>query len=189
MILVSVSILFAMYPRQPGRSADAQLPIAHTLEDTTSMSQPGFPVRIKIPKISVDGAVEHVGLTSQNDLASPKADKNAGWYKQGPRPGESGSAVIGGHFGLVKNKPALFDNLHQLQKGDKIFITDNAGTTMTFIVTGSRLYAPAENATAVFRSSPGTTRLNLVTCQGDWDSNKRTYTSRLVVFSEKQQAQ
>lgn len=148
--------------------------------------QPGLPVHLKIPKISVDSAIVHVGLTPQGDLAAPKAYENGGWYKDGPRPGEQGSSVIGGHYGRVNNKPSIFDNLHLLQKGDKIFITDEKGKPTTFIVTGSRSYSPSEDAAAVFRSGPGTVRLNLITCQGDWDSNQQSYTSRLVIFSEKE---
>lgn len=192
LVLASVLILItvlAIRPKQSPSSTDAASPVVQKLSAAGSTPQPGLPVRIKIPKISVDGDVEHVGLTSRGDLAAPKAIESAGWYKQGPRPGQLGSAVIGGHFGLPNDQPAIFGNLHLLQKGDKIFIIDEAETTTTFVVTGSRSYDPTENAAAVFRSGPETIRLNLITCQGEWDSKQKTYASRLVIFTEKEQVE
>src|SRR5687767_14508030 len=75
----------------------------------------GLPRRLKIPKISVDATVEHVGVTSEGDMAVPKSPDNTAWYNPGSRPGEIGSAVINGHYGWVNSTPAIFDNLHNLQ--------------------------------------------------------------------------
>ena len=50
---------------------------------------------------------------------------SAAWYDLGPRPGDSGSAVIDGHFGLHNGIPVVFDNLYKLRTGDKIYVTDD----------------------------------------------------------------
>lgn len=83
-------------------------------------------MRLKIPKIMVDAALDHVGITPSGELGVPKGPTTAAWFAQGPRPGETGAAVIDGHFGY-KNIPAVFDNLHTLQKGDKVFVEDEKG--------------------------------------------------------------
>lgn len=146
----------------------------------------GLPVKLEIPKISVSAKIDHVGLTKDGDMDVPSGYDTAGWYKDGPRPGDPGSAVVDGHFGRADGKSAIFDNLHTLQKGDKLSVTDKKGVATTFVVTGARSYAPGEDATAVFRSDDGTARLNLITCQGSWDSSQDGYKARLVVFAEKQ---
>jgi len=161
-------------------AADTALPIA---QDTINT---GLPLRLEIPKIAVNAAIDNVGLTMDGDLDVPTGYASVGWYKDGPRPGEPGSAVIDGHFGRSDNGPAAFDNLYQLQKGDKLSVIDVEGITTIFTVTGSRSYDPAADATAVFRSNDSKARLNLITCQGSWDNSQSGYRARLVVFAEKQ---
>ncbi len=146
----------------------------------------GLPVRLKIPKIKVDAALDYVGITSQGELGVPSSPANAGWYDRGPRPGEEGSAVIDGHFGYRSHIPAVFDNLHTLQKGDKLYVKDIRGLTVTFVVRELRTYGPDEYAPAVFRSSDGKAHLNLITCQGTWDETHKSFSRRLVVFADKE---
>ncbi len=149
-------------------------------------ASPGLPVRLRIPKINVDAAIESVGLRPNGDMDVPKSPANAAWYNKGPRPGEKGSAVIDGHFGYKDNIPAVFDNLSKLQKGDKLFIEDAQGGANTFVVQASRNYDPNANAKDVFFASDGGTHLNLITCEGVWNATDKSYSNRLVVFTDKQ---
>jgi LPXTG-site transpeptidase (sortase) family protein len=146
---------------------------------------PGLPVRLKIPKIGVDAALDYVGLTTHGDMDAPKNPAYAGWYKEGPRPGEKGNSVIDGHFGYRNRIPAVFDNLYKLQKGDKIYVKDKKGATISFVVRESRRYDPEAVASDVFRSNDGLAHLNLITCQGVWNQNQKSYSNRLVVFADK----
>jgi LPXTG-site transpeptidase (sortase) family protein len=143
-----------------------------------------LPVRLKIPAISVDAALDYVGLTSQGYLGVPQGPTNAAWYDQGPRPGEAGDAVIDGHFGYKNHIPAVFDNLHALQKGDNLYTVDEKGLTTTFVVRQVRTYGQNQDDTDVFVSSDGKAHLNLITCQGDWNQAQKSYSSRLVVFAD-----
>src|SRR5438105_1055108 len=54
----------------------------------------GTPVSLSIPKIHVLANIEQVGLDKQNRMDVPKQTYNAGWYKFGFKPGETGSAVL-----------------------------------------------------------------------------------------------
>ncbi len=136
--------------------------------------------------IGVDAVVGHVGLTSDGAMDVPKVPADTVWYKLGPRPGENGSAVISGHYGWKNNTPAVFDNLHALKKGDKIYVEDEKGATITFVVRGSRRYDPKTDASDVFGSSDGKAHLNLVTCEGTWNKSSKTYSKRRVVFADKE---
>lgn len=144
----------------------------------------GFPVRLKIPTINVDAALDNVGVTPEGDLDVPKNAVNAAWYDHGPRPGEEGASIISGHFGYENNTPAVFDNLHTLQKGDSIYIVDERGMTLTFVVRELSTYKQNEEHSDVFRSSDGKAHLNLITCQGAWNRELKSYSDRLVVFSD-----
>jgi len=147
----------------------------------------GMPVRLKIPSINVDAAVGLVGLTSDGKMDAPKNQDDVAWYELGTRPGEVGSAVIAGHYGVWKNgKGSVFDNLSKLQKGDKVTVEDDKGEIIYFVVRESRSYDPDADATDVFGSNDGKSHLNLITCEGDWDKAAKSYSLRLVVFTDKE---
>ena len=116
----------------------------------------------------------------------PKGKSNVGWFQLGPRPGEIGSAVIDGHYGVWKNgKVSVFNNLHKLRKGDTLSIKDEKGAIITFIVRESRIYSQYEDASDVFDSNDGKAHLNLITCQGAWNKVNKNYLNRLVVFTDR----
>lgn len=144
------------------------------------------PVRLKIPKLSVDAAMEHLGITPRGDMQSPSSPKSAGWYKFGANPGNKGSAAIAGHFGTGSYRgQSVFDNLHMLDKGDSVSVEDETGAIAMFTVQELQIYARDEIVLRVFNSSDGKAHLNLITCQGKWIPAEQTYENRLVVFADK----
>lgn len=149
-----------------------------------SISSRGIPTRLMIPKIRVNISIEHVGLTPEGAMGVPKNFINTAWFELGPRPGDRGSAVIDGHFGFIKKKPGAFNNLHRLRKGDKISVQDEKGVVVSFVVRESRIYRQDEDVPEVFASSDGKAHLNLITCQGIWNKSKKSYSERLVVFTD-----
>ena len=146
----------------------------------------GLPLRIKIPKINLDAEIEYVGLTPGGEMDTPKDTNNVGWYKLGVRPGEEGSAVIAGHYGWRDGEASAFDELHKLRVGDTFSIEDDTGGVTTFVVRANRRYNPEDDATDVFTSSDGKSHLNLITCEGDWNSITEDYSERLVVFADRE---
>jgi LPXTG-site transpeptidase (sortase) family protein len=153
---------------------------------TSKQSNVGLPVRLKIPKINVDAAVEYLGLTFGGAMDVPKGPNDVAWFNLGPRPGEIGSAVIDGHYGWKDNIPAVFDNLFKLKKGDKIYIVDERGTTVTFVVKEIGIYPQNGDATNVFSSNDGKAHLNLITCEGVWNIALQNRPSRLVIFTDEE---
>ena len=147
---------------------------------------PGLPMRLKIPKINVDAVVEYVGLTPQGAVGVPKGPSNTAWFDLGPRPGEKGSSVIVGHFGWKNGIPAAFDNLNKLRKGDKLYVEDDKGAIISFVVRESRRYDQKADASDVFSSNDGKPHLNLITCEGIWSKVSKSYSNRLVVFTDKE---
>lgn len=146
----------------------------------------GLPVRLRIPSINVDAPFEYVGLTADKAMDVPRERSNVAWFKLGQRPGENGTAVIAGHYGRQDTKGSVFDNLHKLRKGDKIYIEDDRGDIISFVVRESRRYDPQADASAVFGSDDGKSHLNLITCEGIWDEASDAYSRRLVVFTDRE---
>ncbi len=144
----------------------------------------GAPIRLKIPSINVAASIEYVGLTSNRAMDVPKGPANVAWFNLGPRPGGNGSAVIAGHYGWKNNIPAVFDNLHKLRKGDKIYVEDEKGANIVFVVREIQIYGKNDDASGVFGSSDGKAHLNLITCTGVWNKIEKTRTKRQLTEEE-----
>jgi sortase (surface protein transpeptidase) len=142
------------------------------------------PSRIIIPSLSIDAHVQHVGLTVDLKMAAPTNFSDAGWYKYGPAPGQSGSAVIDGHVDNGLSLPGIFKNLNKMVKGDEISVVDNSGKISTFVVTKVITYDYQSVPNEMIFDPTGPPRLNLITCAGSFMHKIRTYDQRLVVFSE-----
>ncbi len=146
----------------------------------------GIPVRIKIPRVSLNAAVEQVALAADGSMNVPRRPKDAAWYALGPRPGETGSAVIAGHVNWLYGATAAFANLKKTKPGDTILVQDDKGVVTTFVVRDIRQYDAGADTTDVFGSSDGGSHLNLVTCVvGVWDKRAKQYNKRLVVFADR----
>ena len=136
-----------------------------------------------IPAINVNAAIQNLGVTAKGAMEVPSNTADVGWFRLGPRPGEKGSAVIAGHFNGENGEAGVFTNLYKLRKGDKLYIKDDKGISITFVVRESRLYNPGY-ADEVF-SGTGSAQLNLITCDGVLDGAKKSFSKRLVVFADK----
>lgn len=145
----------------------------------------GVPVRITIPSIAVDAAIEQVALTTDGSMDVPKDPLNTGWYELGPRPGETGSATIAGHVNWLHGATAVFRDLHKVKPEDTITVLDDSGAVISFVVREIRKYDAAADAMDVFSSHDGKAHLNLITCDGVWDRSTKQYSERLVVFADK----
>lgn len=173
-LLVMLSVVFAGGRQSVAASSAAELPPV------------GLPMRLAIPVIGVDAAVESVGLTSEGLMDVPQNFNEVAWYQLGPRPGEPGNAVIDGHVDSAVQGTAVFWKLRTLVPGDEIIVTGDNGATQRFVVTGierydnmnaplARIYGPADGA-----------HLNLVTCDptSSFDRHLDSYLGSYVIYTD-----
>jgi LPXTG-site transpeptidase (sortase) family protein len=151
----------------------------------TATTEAGIPLHLIIPSISVDAPIEQVGLTATGAMDAPKDPQTVGWLGTSAIPGLPGNAVIDGHRGWYK-KPAVFDRLHEMQVGDRIYVKDEKESIIVFIVREIKNYDPKDDTSEVFNSSTTGVHLNLITCSGDWSIDEQDYSKRLVVFAERE---
>jgi LPXTG-site transpeptidase (sortase) family protein len=173
-IMAGISISVIAYSSTRTLTADQEAEVARQ------------PIRLTIPKIGVDAAIVPIGLTPDGAMGVPENPADVAWYAPGPYPGESGNAVIAGHYGWKDGGPAAFDDLHDLIAGDRIFVEDAEGITLTFVVRDIQIYDPNQDATEVFGMGDGNAHLNLITCQGVWNEEKESYSKRLIVFTDRE---
>ncbi len=170
-------------PPRPGTPTIARQIPRRPLPTAAPPSRLGAPVRVQIPAIGVDAAVEEVGLTPDGAMDVPKAYANTAWYTLGPRPGEPGNAVIAGHVDS-QTGPAVFWELRQLAPGDAIIVVGDDAVERTFVVTAVEVYPRTEAPLRrIFGPTPGA-HLNLITCDGVFDQQRREYDKNLVVYAD-----
>jgi sortase (surface protein transpeptidase) len=141
------------------------------------------PVRIRIPDIGVDAAVEQVGLNPDDTVAVPTDPSDAGWYRYSVPPGELGPAVVLGHVDADRIGPAVFYSLGRLARGDRIEVTRSDGTVATFVVSTVAEFAKDAFPTGAVYGATNQSALRLITC-GDWDAAAHTYRGNIVVFAD-----
>ena len=92
---------------------------------------------------------------------------------------ENGNIVLSGHVELSDGRQAIFANLHELQNGDRIIITQN-GNDFHYDVTSVSSHEPTDLA-PIYPSTDN--RLTLITC-GAYDFISDSYLERVVVVAE-----
>lgn len=162
-------------------------PMEPDQEAAAALHTAAAPVRLIIPKINVDTAIQAVGKGPSGSMGVPTGVHQyheVAWYRLGPRPGEKGNAVIAGHldtggFGF----PAVFAHLEYLTPGDEILVIDEQNVTHRFVVGAVEEYVPREAPLERIFGPVDDYRLNLITCEGDWVGDSGQYTHRRVVYA------
>jgi len=158
-------------------------PPPFTTDPEAVSSSRASPVSLTIPAINVATNVIKLGLHKDGTVEVPQNPNDAGWYGNGPVPGQKGSSVILGHVDS-KTGPAVFYRLRTLSAGDEIAVTLSDRMVAHYKVARVALYAnndfPAEK---VYAGSPARPALNLVTCGGQYNRANGGYQSNVVVYT------
>jgi hypothetical protein len=161
------------------RVAERPLPLGVAAAE----DEPAPPAGLAIPSIGVETELEHLAVRDDGTLAPPDDFGRAGWFSEGPAPGERGPAVIVGHVDS-RDGPAVFHRLAELRAGDLVEVTRADGSAIRFAVTET--FAAAKDAfptVAVYGPTAGPT-LRLVTCTGAFDRASRHYVANLIVYAD-----
>ncbi|HZB20333.1 MAG TPA: class F sortase [Blastococcus sp.] len=163
-------------------AAAAEEAVARPVVLAPEPSLAAAPVHLSVPEVGVDAALTGAGLDA-GALVPPADPALAGWYTGGPVPGETGSAVITGHVDWA-GRPGVFARLDELGPGAEVLVGRADGSTARFTVTRvvhraktdfpvEEVYAPTSGA-----------QLRLITCGGEFDRSRGSYTDNVVVFAE-----
>jgi sortase (surface protein transpeptidase) len=140
------------------------------------------PVRLSVPAIGVQTPLLRLGLEPDRSMEVPGDFDLAGWFAEGPAPGQPGPAVIAGHVDS-KTGPAVFYRLRELRAGDRIDVTRADGSRLRFVVDTTQSFPKAEFPTAAVFGPTPEAELRLVTCAGAFDRARGSYRDNLVVFA------
>ena len=145
---------------------------------------PSQPRRIRIPSIGVSAPVHAVGTDPDGGIATAALTQRneAGWYRDGPSPGQYGPAIIVGHVD-TKDSPAVFHRLKELRPGARVEVVRRDRRVAVFEVNSVEQFdkrgLPAGKVYQDF-SRPS---LRLITCGGDWVGGETGYADNVVAFA------
>ncbi|MFD2671382.1 class F sortase [Marinicrinis sediminis] len=140
------------------------------------------PARLSIPAIDLNAEITSVGLEPNGQMGVPDAPEQVGWYSLGYQPGEQGSAVLAGHVDW-SNGPAVFYDLDQLEKGDRITVVDAQGQSLHYEVNKLESYPYDQAPIQDIFGEADQSMLNLITCTGQFSRETGNHSHRLVVYA------
>ena len=105
-----------------------------------ALARTSQPTHLLIPSLGIDAPIEAVGKDENGAMKAPASDQEVAWYNLGPRPGDSGNAVIAGHLDDVHGKPAIFWQIDKLKVGDEITVRFGNGSEKHFAVLSVESY-------------------------------------------------
>ncbi|MFJ5122047.1 MULTISPECIES: class F sortase [unclassified Kitasatospora] len=142
------------------------------------------PTRLLIPAAGVDAPVTSLGLNADGTVEVPPADRagETGWYRNGPTPGETGPAVLIGHYDTVHG-PAVFHGLPKLRPGELIQVRRADGSTVDFRVRTLLQAAKDRFPTQTVYGDTPTPTLRLITCGGRIGSDGH-WTDNIIVLAD-----
>jgi hypothetical protein len=145
---------------------------------------PSRPVRIAIPSIGVRAPVHSVGRDDSGAIAVPSlrlADQ-AGWFDEGPTPGQYGPAILVGHVD-TKERPAVFSRIDDLKAGARIEVTRTDRKVAVFEVNSVETFAKSQLPADRVYTDYSRPSLRLITCGGEWIGGDQGYASNVIVFA------
>jgi LPXTG-site transpeptidase (sortase) family protein len=157
-----------------------------TIQEKQAYTVPAsHPRELAIKKLGVEASVVAVGAPD-GTLGAPGSAWDVGWYDKSALPGAGdGALLIDGHVNDALGSPGIFYDLTKLVKGDEISLERGDSQTFTYsVVKVQDVPLQQVDMSALLASvQEGKEGLNLITCGGTYDYQKRTYDHRILVFA------
>jgi len=146
------------------------------------------PVAIEINDIGVNAQVETIEIVN-GVMQDPTGPWVVSWYKETAKLGEIGNTVMAGHLDYWDVGPAVFYNVGQLKKDEKVQVQGDDGKTYLYDVDWVKLYDAANAPIQDIVGPTETESLTLITCGGPFDYQNGVYLQRTVVRSHRSKDQ
>jgi sortase (surface protein transpeptidase) len=196
--LVLLSALVALMTGATGSQAGAEVggggpgamvpapagpPMAESFRSVRVPPAVAMPVRLRIPALHVDTPLQRLGQATDQTIEVPSDFGVAGWYAEGPRPGQAGPAVILGHLDS-RTGPGVFVQLSGVARGDEVAVVRADGSTVRFRVTDVLRVPKAGFPTSLVYGASLEPSLRLVTCGGRFDRSAGHYRDNVIVYAD-----
>jgi hypothetical protein len=174
--------------KAPPKPAARMLIAPNYAEDPNAADVPPLraspPVRVSVPSVGISAPLIPLSLHDDGSLEVPPLHRTdeAGWFQNGPTPGERGPAVIAGHVDSTSDK-GVFYRLGEMLPGQLIKVTRRDGTAPVFRVYRIETVAKDDFPDHAVYGPVAHAALRLITCGGSFDSATGHYTDNLIVYA------
>jgi hypothetical protein len=190
--LIAAALVFVgLFAVAAGLGAATNLDLAYLLRGPDKppprafpVLDPSHPVRLTIPSLKVAAPILDVGLAADGTVGVPPLNRHheAGWFDQGPTPGQFGPALIVGHAD-TRTGPSIFHNLGSMRAGQRVEVLRRDHTVAIFEVNSIEHFGkgklPIQRVYGDYRRPS----LRLVTCGGTWLGGDQGYSDNVIVFA------
>jgi hypothetical protein len=145
---------------------------------------PSTPKRLTIRSIKVETPVLEVGRAEDGSVDVPplRRHNEAGWFGQGPTPGQFGPALIVGHADTTTG-PSVFHDLGKLKPGQKIEVLRADDSVAIFQINSVERFSKEKLPIKRVYGDYSRPSLRLMTCGGKWLGGRQGYRDNVVVFA------
>jgi len=164
-------------------SNDAQpafMPAPEAALPTTPSSWGAAPIKLMIPALGVEAAIEPVGQDPDGAMTAPTDPDEVAWYKLGPGMGVPGNAVFAGHVNWA-GRLRVFGEIDRLDAGDVIQVIDAQGRGFEYAVESSHVVRAEGAPLDEIFAQPDAPVITLITCGGEYVPSRREYLDRVIV--------
>lgn len=168
----------------PGSALEAfgSAPLPEGAPEAVEQAQVAEPTAVRVPSLGITSALVDLGVAADGTVEVPSDYDVAGWFTEGPRPGERGPAVILGHVDS-RSGPAVFAQVDRMQPGDVIEVDRADGSTVRFRVDRLEQVPKDEFPSAAVYGPVPEPALRLITCGGEFDAAVGHYRDNVVVYA------
>jgi Sortase domain len=141
------------------------------------------PTVLDIPSIGVH-ATDFVDLrvAADGSLGVPGSTDEVGFYRDGPTPGQLGTAILGAHVDSKKG-PGIFYRLGAVKAGSRVQITRADKSLTSFVVDKVQAFPKDQFPDDVYTGDFSRAEIRLITCGGTFDNSTHHYRDNIVVFA------
>lgn len=189
--LVGASLLLAgcaaptsVRSQSPPASPSVQAPVP-----PEALTPVALPVSISVPAIDAQSSLVETGLLEEAvgrlvlEVAAVDKPEQASWWRDSPRPGMSGPAVVLGHVNGA-GQPGVFARLERIQVGTIITVARVDGTDVRFVVYQTE---KVDKDLFPFDQAFGETlgpELRLITCGGQFIGGEQGYEDNIIAYAK-----
>ena len=141
------------------------------------------PRLLMIPKLSITARAIELGVDEYGNLQTPYSVWDTGWYRDSAKPGSKyGATLIDGHVSGMWGI-GVFSQLETLNQGDEIIIERGDRTHVKYKVVSKEIFKKDKVDMKKAIKSADLTKhgLNLITCNGKYIPEEKTFSHRLLV--------
>jgi len=184
MLVAALGLLAAQSLSDRQRVADlrADLGAGPVLQVAPVASDAAPPVALIVPALGLDVRLDGLRTDREGALQVPEDPSRAGWYVDGPAPGDRGPAVLAGHLDS-RAGPGVFAGLLTLHPGQPLDVRRADGTLAEFVVDEVSTFAKRDFPTERVYAGDGRSTLRIITCGGAFDPDTGRYRSNTIVFA------